>query len=74
MELKPLRTIIVPKWGSKDVHTFSALQGSMYSSALHRNGTPPDVYSLPCWQWDTLPTFNDLLPEHGARVWFMSII
>lgn len=41
MEMKPLRTIIVPKWGSKDVHAFSALQGTLYSSALHRNGTPP---------------------------------
>lgn len=63
MEMKPLRTIIVPKWGSKDVHIFSAPQGTLYSSALHRNGTPPDVYSLPCWQCDTLPTFTDLLPE-----------
>jgi len=50
MEMKPLRTIIVPKWGSKDVHTFSALQGTLHSIAFHRNGTPPDVYSLPCWQ------------------------
>jgi hypothetical protein len=48
MELKPLSTIIVPKWGSKDVHAFSALQGSLYRSALHRNGPPPDGYTLPC--------------------------
>lgn len=61
MEMKPLRTIIVAKWNSKDVHTFSALQGSLYSSVLHRNGTPPEVYSLPSWQWDTLPVFAHLL-------------
>jgi hypothetical protein len=63
MEMKPLRTIIVAKRNSKDVHTSSALQGSLYSSVLHRNGTPPDVYSLPCWQWDTLPAFANLLSE-----------
>ena len=67
MEMKPLRTIIVPKWASKDVHTFSALQGSLCSSAQHRNDTPPDVYSLPCWQWDTLPKFTDLLSESVSR-------
>jgi hypothetical protein len=78
MEMKPLRTIIVPKWGSKDFHTFSALQGTLYSSALHRNGTLPDVYSLPCWQWNTLPTFTDVLSEsvsHSKKtVWFILII